>query len=461
MYRTRQIRIKKGNRFYSYCENMCLASARLFNRGTYLIRQYATATKRMEQDMELTENQKEAYDLIREITLGTKYFPKQKWLSYGQLDFILKTSGDPAYRGVPAQANQQILKCILRNFKAFFEAVKAYRDRPESFTGRPKMPGYKKKGGMATAILTNQICTFKEEKYLKFPGTRDLLNVKKHGLEGRLKEIRIKPHGDCFVLDIVMELEDPDVSWENPLLSMNEKQLLKHLAVMERNPYRVASIDPGTNNFCAVTNNFGAQPFLIRGGIVKSENRFYNKQLAKFRADAKKCNDTFSTKRINRLHGRRNRIIKDQMHKISRKITDWAVENEVKLVVLGHNVFQKQRIHMGHENNQNFVQIPFQVFAGMLKYKLYEKGIAFLETEEAYTSKADFLARDPVPRYEKSEKPVKMSGERQKRGLYRHKDGSISNADINGAANIMRKVFPTVTEWDRGLVDRPYAVRIA
>ena len=76
MYRTRQIRIKKGNRFYSYCENMCLAAARLFNRGTYLIRQYATATKRMEQDMELTENQKEAYDLIREITLGTKYFPK-------------------------------------------------------------------------------------------------------------------------------------------------------------------------------------------------------------------------------------------------------------------------------------------------------------------------------------------------------------------------------------------------
>lgn len=461
MYRTRQIRIKKGHRFYPYCENICLASLRLYNRGTYLMRQYATATDRMEQGKDLTENQKEAYDFIRTITFGTKYFPEKKWLSYGQLDFILKSSNDSAYRGMPAQANQQILRCILRNFKSFFEAVKTYKDRPECFTGMPKMPGYKKKGRMATAILTNQICIFKEEKYLKFPGTKELLNVKKHDLEGRLKEIRIKPHAGCFVLDIVMETEDPEVSMDNPLLSMNEKQLIKHLSTIERNPYRVISIDPGTNNFCAVTNNFGAQPFLIRGGIVKSENRFYNKQLAKLRSSAKICNDTFFTKRIDRLHGRRNRIIKDQMHKISRKITDWAVENEVQLVVLGHNIFQKQSINMGHENNQNFVQIPFQVFAGMLKYKLDEKGIAFLETEEAHTSMADFLAQDPIPKYKKGKKPPKMSGERFKRGLYRHKDGTISNADINGAANIMRKVFPNVLEWDRGLVDRPYAVRIA
>ena len=129
--------------------------------------------------------------------------------------------------------------------------------------------------------------------------------------------------------------------------------------------------------------------------------------------------------------------------------------------MLGHNVFQKQRINMGHENNQNFVQIPFQVFAGMLRYKLNEKGIAFVDTEEAYTSQADFLVKDPIPKYEKGKPGPKMSGKRIRRGLYYHKDGTISNADINGAANIMRKVFPNVLEWDRGLVDRPYAVKIA
>ena len=65
MYRTRQIRIKKGHRFYQYCESICLASSKLHNRGTYLMRQYATAIDRIGKDEELTENQKEAYDFIR------------------------------------------------------------------------------------------------------------------------------------------------------------------------------------------------------------------------------------------------------------------------------------------------------------------------------------------------------------------------------------------------------------
>ncbi|MBQ6407716.1 MAG: transposase, partial [Butyrivibrio sp.] len=48
-----------------------------------------------------------------------------------------------------------------------------------------------------------------------------------------------------------------------------------------------------------------------------------------------------------------------------------------------------------------------------------------------------------------------FSGKRIQRGLYRHYDGTITNADINGAANILRKVFPKVSQWDRGIVDMP------
>lgn len=464
MYRTRQIRIKKGHRLYPYCREMCCASARLYNRGTYLVRQYATAEDRMENGRELTENQKEAYDLIRRITADTKFNPRKKWLTYGQLDYILKRTEDPSYRGLPAQANQQILKCILRNFKSFFEACKEYRKRPEAFTGRPKMPGYKKKDGMTTAILTNQICTLKEGKYLRFPGTSERLNigaVKEQTGRMRLKEVRIKPQADSFVVDVVMEMGEGTDHLANPLAEMEEGDLKKHLSALDRNPYRTVSIDPGTDNFCAVTNNFGEQPFLVRGGAVKSENAYYNKKLAGYRSEAKRCNDRYHTKKIGRLHERRNRIIKDMMHKASRMITEWCKANRVDVVILGHNVFQKQRISLGDENNQNFVQIPFQVFAGMLRYKLRENGIAFVETEEAYTSQADYLELDPIPEYKKGEKKPEMSGRRIKRGTYRHKDGSISNADINGAANIMRKVFPNVVKWDRGLVDRPYAVKIA
>ena len=60
-----------------------------------------------------------------------------------------------------------------------------------------------------------------------------------------------------------------------------------------------------------------------------------------------------------------------------------------------------------------------------------------------------------------SDKAVKFSGKRIRRGLYRHWDGTVSNADINGAANILRKVIPNEKGWDRGVVDTPYVVGIA
>jgi len=461
MYRTRQIYIKKGHRLYGYCKEICLASSKLYNRANYVIRQYATASDRKEKGIVLTDNQKDTEEMVRRITDGTKYFPKGKWLNYGCMDYIMKITEDAAYYGLPSQANQQILKRLQRDYKSFFEAVKVWKRVPERLTGRPAMPGYKKRDSMITAVLTNQICKIKEGKYLRFPGTGEKLNIGKTEGEVYLKEVRVKPHGGSFVLDIVLEMPEPERNAENILFGMEEEELRRHLSELTENRYRVMAIDPGMNNFCAVTNNFGKRPFLVSGRRIKSENHYYNKKAAKLHSEAVRCNGKYFTKRIRRLEERRNRIIKDMMHKISRAVADTAQEQGADIVILGHNIFQKQGICLGDENNQNFVQIPFSVFAGMLRYKLEERGIAFLETEEAYTSKADFLSMDALPEYKKGEEPPERSGERIRRGIYRHKDGTISNADINGAANIMRKVFPNIKEWDRGVVDTPYALKIA
>ena len=43
-----------------------------------------------------------------------------------------------------------------------------------------------------------------------------------------------------------------------------------------------------------------------------------------------------------------------------------------------------------------------------------------------------------------------------KRGLYRSKNGILMNADINGASNIIRKVYPCMPKrWSRGTVNVP------
>ena len=180
---------------------------------------------------------------------------------------------------------------------------------------------------------------------------------------------------------------------------------------------------------------------------------------------AKTVNGLDYTKQMHRFTTKRNNIIKDYMHKTSNYIVQYAIKNDVSLVIVGHNKEQKQNINLGTINNQNFVQIPTTILINQLRYKLNKVGITFVEVEESYTSKASFVDNDFLPTYcankqNKEQETYLFSGKRIKRGLYRTKDNLLVNADFNGAANILRKVFPKVTQWDSGIVDMPFVVNI-
>ncbi len=97
---------------------------------------------------------------------------------------------------------------------------------------------------------------------------------------------------------------------------------------------------------------------------------------------------------------------------------------------------------MGKRNNQSFTAIPHSFLIQMIKYKAEKHGIKVIVNEELYTSKASFLDHDEIPVYGEVDSKKSFSGKRIKRGLYCSKNGTIINADVNGAANIMRKVFP-------------------
>lgn len=66
--------------------------------------------------------------------------------------------------------------------------------------------------------------------------------------------------------------------------------------------------------------------------------------------------------------------------------------------------------------------------------------VTYIEQEESYTSKSSFLDGGILPEY-KPEQPYQgtFKGNRIKRGLYQTKEGYTVNADINGAANILKK----------------------
>ncbi|BAZ23887.1 transposase, IS607 family protein [Kalymmatonema gypsitolerans NIES-4073] len=144
-----------------------------------------------------------------------------------------------------------------------------------------------------------------------------------------------------------------------------------------------------------------------------------------------------------------------------------SINQGIGKVVVGYNPGMKQDSHMGTRNNQNFVQVP--IFALRLKLKsLCERySITFVEQEESYTSKSSFVDGDPIPVYNALH-PIefKGSGKRIKRGLYRTNKGWLINADINGAANILRKHLESSQDklrfgLGRGCLAQPLRVKIS
>lgn len=73
-------------------------------------------------------------------------------------------------------------------------------------------------------------------------------------------------------------------------------------------------------------------------------------------------------------------------------------------------------------------------------------------TEESYTSKVSFLDLDDLPVYKPDDEEEHVfSGKRVKRGLYRAKDGTAINTDVQGAYNIIRKRRPDAFSKAKGV----------
>jgi putative transposase len=62
--------------------------------------------------------------------------------------------------------------------------------------------------------------------------------------------------------------------------------------------------------------------------------------------------------------------------------------------------------------------------------------------DESYTSRCSFLDNEQIEKHEK------YMRRRVNRGLFKSKKGFLINADVNGAYNIFRKVFPNAISVD-------------
>ncbi len=141
--------------------------------------------------------------------------------------------------------------------------------------------------------------------------------------------------------------------------------------------------------------------------------------------------------------------IKDVFHKVSHHIVKLAQEEDVCKIVIGQNKSWKQETNMGKRNNQSFCHIPHSLLIQMITYKANAVGIQVIVTEESYTSKASFLDNDFIPTYGENDQNTTFSGKRIKRGIYCSANKTLIHADVNAAANILRKVIPNA--WTNGI----------
>ena len=369
---TQQIIVSNKSSKFAQLDELCFLSKNLYNVVLYHIRQH--------------------------------YKETSKYLSYNKLAKILSDSNNVDYRAMPyAQSAQQVLRQVDSQYKAFYATIKSKKMQGKKI----RLPKYKdKENGRNIFIYTNQ-CAKVSNGVVYLKTKQRKLSFKT--VANKIQQVRIVPKGNHIVVEIIY----------------NKKCEAK------QDNSRYARIDLGLDNLCTLTSN-ATQSIIVDGKCLKSINHHYNKTKAKLQSKLSKSKNKHTSKRINRLTLRRNRKVKDYMHKVSRKIVEYMEANSLNTLFVGKNVGWKDSINLGKKNNQNFVSIPYNMLVQMLEYKCKLAGINVVIVNEAYTSKCSFLDREKITKHNS------YAGRRVKRGLFISSSGILINADVNGSLNIMK-----------------------
>lgn len=368
----------------------------------------------------------ERFDLIKELCHLSKnlynaslydvrqhYFKTQSYRTWQSQRPIFTKTHNSDYYALQSHLAGEVLRQVGSQFIGFFNTKSNKKKR---------IPKYKDKNGYNVVtfpkITISKKIEFDENKQLyTYTLCKQSYNIKIQSTKPNVKMVKFVYDSStnlirCFK---IYEVEEPKLKKDNS---------------------RYFSIDPGLNNIVSIYNNIGIRPLLYNGRPIKSINQYYNKTSAKLMSELP--TNVRTSKRLKQLSFKRNNKIDYEMHKISTHIINEAVRNNISKIFIGKNIGWKNELNIGKRNNQNFVFVPHVKLFNQLLYKGLLNGIEVIFTEESYTSKASFFDKDELLVYGNSDSH-KFSGKRIKRGLYKDGEGNLWNADLNGAANIMRK----------------------
>ena len=339
------------------------------------------------------------YNDLRKLVKETDVFKNSK------LDYVLR---------------EDQIREVIKNWNKYIKAVMRYKEHPELFDKKPRIPNYLYKRKNYATVYVNS-SRFKKgkkktEHSITLPCTTECIVIPKQIDIKSIHQLILKPYYGKVKICIVYN----DDSNKERIDSDKRSSI---------------GIDIGLNNFCAITSNDKSISYVVKGGPLKSINQYYNKKRAELYSELANCNkNQDSSHALDRLSMKRKHKMYNFIHAVANRIIMLCIENRISTIYIGHNKGWKQNANMGRKNNQNFVSVPFNDLIKTLQYKAkrYEN-LKVVVVEESYTSKCDHLA------YETMEHHDKYLGKRVKRGLFKSSTGKELNADINGAIGILRK----------------------
>ena len=237
--------IRKGHSFFKPLDELCFLAKNLYNAALYTIRQH--------------------------------FFKTGEFLGYYQLQKLFQNEKQSDYYALPAKVSQQILILVCTNFQSFFNALQAYKEKPEKFLARPKLPDYKdKKKGRCVVLYTVQAisASLLRKGIIQLSKTKIAFPTK----QKKIQQVRIVPRYNHCKIEVVYETEPQ---------------------IYELDFDKIAGIDIGLSNLAAVTSNHEKfSPILINGRPLKAINHYFNKMRSKFMSFIK---DRGTSRRIEKL----------------------------------------------------------------------------------------------------------------------------------------------------------------
>lgn len=411
--RTTKMFIPKKHPDYTYFKQQMEISTSIYNYINFLIRQkffLNTKDTYIFKEEILTEYHSLTADL-------ETYFSGSRLIDTTLLQRIARNFVRENNLDMNTKVNTYVVRKLFSDWSSFFALLKAKKEG--SYTKDVSMPRYKKTK-YNLVEYSNQVIS--KNLYL---GKGTLGTTQMEGIKipdfidfDDISSFRVYYKYTSVIVEIIYDKEIPD----------NISDASK----------RVCSADIGLDVLLALTFNFNKRPLNVNGKPIKSINQYFNKELAKAKSQLPK--NTYTSNKIQNLHKKREAQIRNYFGYVTNKLVDLLINNNIDTFVIGYNKEQKQEINLGKKTNQNFVSIPYDKLRIILKYKLEEAGIKYVEQEESYTSKASFLDKDFIPTYtEEDTTKYQFSGKRIHRGLYETSVGRLIHADTNGSYNIMRK----------------------